>query len=505
MKAATRSLIAAAALVGAACVAIAAPAAPTAEIPRHPRELKYPPLTFDVPKVDKYSFRLKNGLSAWIAEDFTLPLVNVSIKLRAGQFLAPERPGLAAMTGSLMRKGGAGELTAEQFDERADFLAAEIGSFAGDTEAGVSMNCIVPQLDACLDLMFAMLRSPRFQEDRIAVEKDQILESMKQRNDDAQTILSREWGWLMYGESAFVARKPTKAELDAITRDDLLAFHRQWWRPEPGNMIVTASGAVKAQEIIARLDQRFAGWKSTGPKVPWPPALPAHAVKPGLYHVEKDIPQAKVLIGHRAIQWDPKWANPDAYALQVMNDILGGGGFTSRITKRVRSDEGLAYSAGSSLGIGNYWPGTFSAFFQTKNPTVAFASKIVLDEVASVQEKGVTADELTTSKNQFVETFPQNFESPADIVGLFASDEYIGRPHAYWQNYRAAIDKVTAADVQRVAKQYLKPSELAFLVVGKWAEIEKGDPDGKASMKLFFDGKATHLALRDPLTLKPLP
>jgi predicted Zn-dependent peptidase len=505
VKTVSRLLTAAAALFGAATLAGAAPAAAAAEIPRHPRDLKYAPLNFEVPKVDKYQFKLKNGLSAWIAEDFTLPLVSVSIKVRAGQFLAPDRPGLAGLTGSLMRKGGAGDLTAEQFDERADFLAAEIGSSAGDTEAGVSMNCIVPQLDACLDLMFAMLKSPRFQEDRIKVEKDQILESMKQRNDDAQTILSREWGWLMYGESAFSSRKATKAELDGIRRDDLVAFHRQWWRPEPGNMIVTASGAVKAQEIIAKLDQRFAGWKPAGPKVPWPPALPAHAVKPGLYHVEKDIPQAKVLIGHRTIQWDPKWENPDAYALQVMNDILGGGGFTSRITKRVRSDEGLAYSAGSSLGIGNYWPGAFSVFFQTKSATVAYASEIALEEIASVQQKGATAEELATSRNQFVETFPQNFESPADIAGIFAADEYIGRPHAYWQNYRAAIGKVTSADVQRVAKQYLKQPEMAFLVVGKWAEIEKGDADGKAAMKQFFDGKVTHLPLRDPLTLKPLP
>jgi predicted Zn-dependent peptidase len=505
VKTANSILIAAAVLLGAASCAVAASAGTTAELPRHPRDLKYGPLKFDVPDPGKYQYKLKNGLSAWIAEDFSLPLVNVSLKIRAGQFLAPERPGLAGLTGSLMRKGGAGDLTAEQFDERADFLAAEIGSSAGDTEAGVSMNCIVTQLDACLDLMFAMLETPRFQEDRIKVEKDQILEQMKQRNDDAQTILSREWAWLMYGESAFSSRKATKAELDALTRDDLVAFHRQWWRPEPGNMIVTASGAVKAQELIAKLDQRFAGWKAAGPKVPWPPALPAHAVKPGLYHVEKDIPQAKVLIGHRTIQWDPKWQNPDAYALQVMNDVLGGGGFTSRITKRVRSDEGLAYSAGSSLGIGNYWPGAFSVFFQTKSPTVAFASEIAMEEIASVQEKGVTADELATSRNQFVETFPQNFESPADTVGIFAADEYIGRPHAYWQNYRAAIGKVTSADVQRVAKQYLKQPEMAFLVVGKWAEIEKGDADGKATMKQFFGGNVTKLPLRDPLTLKPLP
>jgi len=492
-------------LLAATTLAAVAASPPAAEIPRHPRDLKYPPLTFDVPEPERYRFTLKNGIPVWIAEDASLPLVNVAIKVRAGQFLAPDRPGIAGMTGSLMRKGGAGELTAEQFDERADFLAAEIGSYAGDTEAGVSMNCMAQEIDSCLDLMFAMLKTPRFQEDRLKVEKDQTLEALKQRNDDAQSILSREWGWLIYGRDAFTSRKITRAELDAITRDDLVAFHRQWWRPDPGNMVVTVSGAVKAPEILARLEQRFAGWTPAGPKVPWPPTLPEHSPAPGVYHVEKDIPQAKVLIGQRAIQWDPTWSNPDAYAMQVMNDVLGGGGFTSRITKRVRSDEGLAYSAGSSLAIGNFWPGSFSIFFQTKSPTVAYAAAIALQEVRSIQEKGVTAEELATSKSQFIETFPRTFESPSDIVTTFASDEYLGRPHAYWKNYRANIGKVTAEDVQRVARQYLKPGEMAYLVVGRWADIEKGDPGGKATMKQFYDGKVTHLPLRDPLTLEPMP
>jgi zinc protease len=137
--------------------------------------------------------------------------------------------------------------------------------------------------------------------------------------------------------------------------------------------------------------------------------------------------------------------------------------------------------------------------------TGAFASEIALEEIASLQEKGVTAEELTISRNQFVETFLQNFESPTDTVGIFAADEYIGRLHAYWKNYCAAIGKVTSADVQRVAKQFLKQPEMAFLVVGKWADIEKGDADGKATMKQFFDGKVTHLPRRDPLSLKPPP
>jgi len=186
-----------------------------------------------------------------------------------------------------------------------------------------------------------------------------------------------------------------------------------------------------------------------------------------------------------------------------MNMILGGGGFTSRITKQVRSNEGLAYSAGSRFGIGAFWPEEFRIFYQTKNATVAFAAKLSLAEVRSLQEQPVTDEELSVAKSSFIDTFPQSFESAGQIARTFARDDQMGRPHSYWQSFRDNIRKVTAADVQRVARAYLHPDAIVFLVVGKWSEIEPGDPDGRASMKELFGGKVTHLPLRDPLTLQP--
>jgi predicted Zn-dependent peptidase len=475
----------------------------TEPIPSHPRDLKFSPLKFDVPDPAKYAHKLANGIPVYVAEDSTLPLVSISVLLRAGEFVEPkDQPGVAPLTASLMREGGAGDLTAEQFDERADFLAADISSWAHDTQAGADLDCLTSQLDPALDLFFAMLRSPRFQQSRIDTEKAQTLEGMKQRNDDARSIQGREWSWLMNGMEHYSTRELTRKQLEAVSREGMIAFHKAWWRPE--NMIVAVSGDVKSDSILAKLNERFASWKATGPKLPWPPAPPAYEPKPGLYHVEKDIPQGRVFIGHRGAKWDPKFENPDFYALMVMNDILGGGGFTSRITKRIRSDEGLAYSAGSAYGIGTYWPGTFRVSFQTKSPTVAYAAKIALEEIRRIQRDPVGDDELTTSKNSFIDTFPREFESAADIVGAFAGDDYIGRPHAYWVRFRDNIRAVTAEDVRRVARNYLRPDAVTFLVVGRWAEIEKGDAGGKAKMSEFFEGKVAHLPLRDPLTLEPM-
>ena len=471
-------------------------------VPSHPKDLTYHDLKFEVPDANKYRFKLKNGIVAYVAEDHALPLVTVTVLVRAGSFLEPaDKIGLASITGSMMRDGGTEKMSAEEFDEKVDFLAADISSFVGDTQGGASLNCLSSVLDPSLDLFFDMMRSPRFQQSRLEVEKGNRLEDMKQRNDDAGRILGREWRWLMYGETHFASRQSTNKNVDAITRDDLVEFHRKYWRPE--NMILAIGGDVNAKEVLASLDRRFAGWKTQGPAVPWPPPAPSFAPKAGLYHVEKDIPQGKVYIGHLGTKWD-RWDNPDNFALMVMNDILGGGGFTSRITKKVRSDEGLAYSAGSRFGIETYWPGDFRVSYQSKNPTVALAAKYSIAEIKRLREEPVTEEELTTSKNSFIDTFPRSFESPARVARLFADDDYIGRPHAYWQAYRDNIRKVTAAEVQRVAKTYLSPDKLVFIVVGKWSEIESGDADKRASMAEFYGGQVAHIPLRDPLTLKPM-
>ncbi len=172
--------------------------------------------------------------------------------------------------------------------------------------------------------------------------------------------------------------------------------------------------------------------------------------------------------------------------------------------KRIRSDEGLAYSAGSMFGIGDYWPGVFMMLYQTKSETVAFAAQIAVQEVKRIMDEPVSESELTTAKASFIDTFPGQFDSAEAIVGTFMSDEYLGRPDNYWKEYQERMRAVTAEDVQRVARKYLDPENLVFLIVGKWEEIKPGDTDGRASMKEFFDGAATELPLRDPMTLKPV-
>lgn len=471
-----------------------------AEIPERPEDLTYDTFEFTVPDGDSFRHVLSNGIVVYVAEDHTFPLVSLRLLLRQGSYLEPpDKVGLASLTGRMMRTGGTESMAPDTFDEEAAFLAADLSSFGGDAQAGASLGCITPALDECLELFFDMLRNPRFDDERLQIEKGNILEAMRQRNDDAGDILSREWDFLLYGEDHYSSRRMTEAHLNNLTRADLVEFHEKYWRPE--NMVIAVSGDVDTTAFLAKLESYLADWPGDGADAKWPPPQPTHVVKPGVYSVEKDIPQGKVLIGHLVPQWSD-WDNPDRAALQVMQHILGGSGFTSRIMKRVRSDEGLAYSAGSRFSFDPYEPGTFTVSFQSKSPTVALAAEIALEEVTRIQTEPVTDDELAVAKSSLVDTFPRRWESARQRANIFANDEFIDRSHAYWQRWRAQVEDVTAEDVLRVARKYLSPEEVVFLVVGKWDEIAPGDPDDRASMMKFFGGEVTHIPLRDPLTLK---
>src|SRR5215208_2422021 len=466
------------ALLLALVLLLAAPAALLAQtgqpqgLPVHPRELKYTTLTYSPPKRSSYRHVLSNGVVVYAVEDHDLPLVNISTLVRTGSYLDPAgKEGLAALVGSQMRAGGAGKMTAEQFDEAADFLAAQLSSSVGATQGSASLNLLAKDVDKGLALYFDMLRTPAFQEDRLKLAKSQILQGMERRNDNTSAIEAREWGRLLNGPEHFSTKETTKASVESITRQDLVDFHQKYF--QPAGFIIAASGDFKTPELLAKLEAAYKGWPSNKMAVPDVPK-PTQTPVAGIYTVHKpDVNQGRVSIGHTGSMRD----NPDSYALEIMNDILGGGNFTSRIMSRVRSDEGLAYSAGSSYGMGVYYPLSFRASFQSKSATTSQAIRIVLDEINRIRTAKVSAEELETSKNASIETFPRIFATAAQVAGTFAQDEYTKRPVDYWDAYRRRIAAVTADDVQRVAQKYLDPSKLVILVVGNIDDITKGNPD----------------------------
>ena len=492
----TYRLMTAAIVLGWAAAAMAADGAPA--IPARPEELKFAPLAFKVPDASAMRVTLANGVPVYIAADRMFPLVTVQVFFRGGKYLEPAgKEGLAELMGTVWRTGGAGALDAKALDEELDFLAASLNTSVGGVSGSVSLNLLAKDLDRGLALMMDVLQKPRFEEDRVVKAKEDMLSEMKRRNDESADIEAREWDRLVYGDDYWVNRLATKASVDAITRDDLIAFHKLV--ADPANFVVAVAGDFDRAAMIAKLDATLGAWKRAGKGVP-PVPQPAASAKPGVYVVNKpDVNQGRVSIGHLGV----KRPLADEFALDVANDILGGGGFTAWMMSRVRSDEGLAYSAYSSYSIGDLYPGTFRAFFQSKSATCAQAAKLTIDLMNKMRAGEVTDKELVTSKNSFTETLPRLFESKLRTTARFAQDELVGRPHTYWSTYREKVGKVTIPAVGEAARAHIKTDRLIVLVVGNVAEILKGSPDHpEASFAAF--GPIVRVPLRDPLTLQPI-
>ncbi|MFN2387956.1 MAG: M16 family metallopeptidase, partial [Thermoanaerobaculia bacterium] len=470
-------------------------------IPPRPERLKYPPLTYDAPVPAEYRVELKSGPVAYVVPDEELPLVNVLVYVRAGQYLVPAgKEGLADLAGYLLARGGTKTKTAEELEERLAFLAAQLNSSVAETQGSVSLNLLSKDLDEGFAVLREVLAAPRFQDDKIALRKDQMFQDMKQRNDESAAIEARERGFLAFGDEFFANRYPTEASVKGISNADLEGFHKRWFHPE--QFVVAVSGDFERAEMVARLEKLFADWPHKGEQAPAVPTEAAFA-KPGVYVVDKDVNQGRVSVMLPGITRD----DPDYFPVLVMNDILGGGGFTSRITNRVRSDEGLAYSASSTFPGGVYYPLPFRAGFQSKSRSVAYATSVVLEEIRKIASDPVTAEELNTARKSFTETFPRNFATKAQIATTFAQDELTGRyarDPEFWKNYRKRIEAVSSADVQRVARKFLAPDKLVILIIGKKSDIVAGDLKHDVKLESLAGNQVVDVPLRDPLTMQPL-
>lgn len=467
-------------------------------IPKHPRDLRFPARNFSAPRAADFRHPLSNGATVFAVEDHEFPLVHVSVLIRTGAYLEPAgKTGLAQIAGSQMRSGGTASRQPDVFDEETAFLAAVISSRIGDFSGDAGLNCLSKDIDAGLALFIDMLRNPAYSEGRLKLAKNQMLQSMERRNDSTTSIEQREFQRLLRGSSHFSTLPVTAQSLEAISRQDLIEFHSRYYFP--ANFTIAISGDFDTKGMLEKLEKAMSGWPNANTTIP-PVPKPVFTPAPGLYLVnKKDVNQGRVRLGHLGVTI----SNPDHLPLMVMNGILGGDQFTSRIVARVRTEEGLAYSAGSSFLAGTYYEGIFQVGFQSKSPSVAQAIAIVVEELARMRETQVSAEELSTAVNKAIEAMPLRFSSASQRASQFANDFYTGLPEDYWQTYRQRLSSVTAAEIQRVARKYLQPDKLMILAVGDVETVSRGNPDKPqySLTKVAAGREIVRIPLPDPLTM----
>jgi len=438
--------------------------AKSAQIPKGPRpeKLAYPPLDFKPPKPSEYRTTLSNGLVVYIAEDHDIPWFNASLMVRTGPFLEPGgKLGVDSFTSTVMRTGGSTTMSGELINERMDFLAGSVSP--------TSLSIHMRHLDEGIRIWMDLVNNPALPEDKLRREKDLAIPPIRNRNKNVSQVGSRAFNQLIYGADSPITAERTEAGINSITRDDLISWHKKYWGANNAILIVT--GDFKKAGMLQKLESSFGKWRTADKAVPPIPKV-QQVAKAGVYMVQPEVipNQGIIRIGHLGIMQD----DPDYPAVDLMNYILGGGSFSSRITKVVRTDNGLAYTANSSFGGGAIYPGVFSAFCQTKNSTVVFAAQLMTDLIEGMRAGDVSESDLKFAKTARVNAFPAMFSSLSSILRNFAALEYNNRPMDYYDNYVSRYQKVTLADIKRVAQKWLQADKTIVLVAGNIEECKAG-------------------------------
>ncbi len=446
--------------IAAACVlAMLAPAlqARRRGVPSHPSKLSFEPLDWQVPLGTPYRHELDGGLVVYIAEDHTLPRVKLTAEIRYGSICDPAgKEGLGDMMARLMRTGGTEEIPSDTLDMLLDLHAIDVSFVQRDTRLSVSASFLSEHLDTALGLIGQMLFEPSFEQSRVDEERDVFLERIRHRFDNPGPLTVAAHAKAMYA-GARNSRLATEASLGNITRDDLVALHERVLVRR--NIIFGAAGDFDAAELRARIEELF-------------PPMPADIDPIAFPTIDFERPH-RALVVHKPITQAyvrmslPMFArpHPDYYPASVLNHILGGGSFSSRLNQSVRSDAGLTYSIYSSV-VSNYlYPGAFYVHFHTRTETTDDAVALVLAELRRIREEGVTTEELENARNELVAQLPSMFRSKEDIVSHYTWNEYYGRTPDHYRVYADKLQAITLDDVNRMAKKYLDVDSLTYVVV----------------------------------------
>ncbi len=428
------------------------------------KKIAIPPLHPFKP-VQPRRIELANGLVIFLQEDHELPFINGTILIRGGSRDEPDaKVGLVSIYGETWRTSGTATVDGDKLDDQLEAKAASVETSGGTASTSITWSSLKGDFDTVFAATMDLLLHPTFKADKLQLAKGQAETGISRRNDDASGIATREAVKLVYGAHNPYARRPEYATVDAITLDDLKTWHDK--TVLPNNMIVAISGDFDGAAMEAKLRAAFEplprGEKFESTKVTFTDP------KQSVNFVEKaDVNQSNVVI----VGLGTERSNPDYYALSVMNEIFSGG-FGSRVVQNVRTKLGLAYSVSGSFSAAYDHPGIFYVLAATKSDSTVAATQAMLAEVERLKTAPPTPAELSKAKDQVLNSFIFHYDSPDKTLNEQVTLAFYGYPADTLEKYKTGIEKVTAADVTRVANKYIDVSKLAIIAVGNEAEIK---------------------------------
>jgi predicted Zn-dependent peptidase len=368
-----------------------------------------------------------------------------------------------------MRTGGTAKLNSTEIDSRFDFMAASASISMNLESAQVNFSGLNKDIDQGLDLLAQMLIQPAFEQNKFELARQLKNEELRRLKDNPQGLAFREFNRLIYSGNPR-GRFPSHKSLANIERDDLIKFHGRFF--QPGNIMFAVSGDITKEEAVNKFRRYFGDWKATG--IPADVPLPPQKLNAGVYYIDKEIPQSTIISGQFAVSKN----DPDFYAFTVLDFIIGSGGFSSRIFSAVRSNEGLAYSAGSF-----YRPkpayGVFGTYAFTKTSSTLKTLSLLDSVLENIQSNTITDKEIDWAKKSIKNGFIFSFATPEQIVWQQMNIEYEKLPADFLLNYRNKIEDVTLKDLNRVALKYLDKTKDVVLILGDSKKFDESWKTGQ--------------------------
>src|SRR3989304_4048079 len=388
------------------------------------------------PKIEPKRVVLKNGITMLFVETHALPMVNISVAIKAGAIYDPsEKGGVASLTAALLDEGTKNR-SSIQIAEEIDFIGGRLSASGGEDFSSASLVVLKKDLATGLDMLSDILLNPMFPEEELERKKKETLAAIMSEKEDPGAVASKTFYKAVFQRHPYgIPVEGDEESVSRITRDDIEKFYQQYYKPN--NTIIAVTGDLKYKEAVSLIETSFKQWKKSKLKLPDVPSVNKIA-KMDSIHIDRNITQSNIVLGHTGISRD----NPDYYAVTLMNYILGGGSFESRMTKEIRDKKGLAYSVYSSFDVNKY-PGAFSVVVQTKNETSTEAIEGIKEELKKIREEQVKDAELKDAQASMSGNFPLRLICIAKGSSFSVRVEFYNLGLDYINEYAKKINGVT--------------------------------------------------------------